>query len=99
MTDLSSSFQDQKPIRTVEGISQAATQIRIPAQTKRISVGSRDAALFLSLSGADGITPDGSDCAFIIANNYLQMDLAHHIDDFYISTIDDTTTTITVILE
>jgi len=98
-TDLSTTLQDQKPIRTIDSIQQEATQVKIPPQAKRISVGSRDAALYLSFTGSEGVAPNGTDCAFIVANNYLSMEIPHQINEFFVSTIEDTTTTIILILE
>ena len=97
--DYRRAIQEKNPIQTIASVTNTAIQIDLPDLAQQITIGSRDAALWVSFSGTEGEALTESGSAFTIASNYLSLQLPHGVDTIYVSTIEDTTTTVHVIIE
>ena len=99
-TDITGAFQTTTgPIHTISAVTQDCVEVRLPPRAKRLTIGSRTAALWIAFDGTEGQPLSDSGSAFTVANNYLSMELPHGLNTVFIATIDDTTTTVVIILE
>ena len=98
--NIATAFQTSTgPIHTIGSVNQNATEILLPPRAKKITMGSVDAALYVSFNGTEGeaLTSDGS--AFTVANNYFSMELPHGENTIYVCRQSVGTTTVVIILE
>jgi len=97
--DFRTAFDDGQPIQTIASVTNTAKEILLPPGAQQITVGSIDAALWLSFTGTEGGTLTGATSVWTVATNYFTMRVRPNVSTAYVSTQAAVTTTVTVILE